>query len=1044
MKNKVLIVDDHPLTRAGIRTIIETDSSFTIIGEAEDGEQALTKVNKLQPDIVVMDITMPNLSGIEATQQLVATSPDIKIIALSIHSGEHFVKEMLNAGAVGYLLKEEAPEELLRALNRVSKGDMFLSSGVTRVALNAEENHEEDFELNILQTKLHRPPIMDDYIIRQQLVDQLENSILKPLSIISAGAGYGKSTTVSQWLEQSRFVNSWLSLDDDHNDLRTFLFYLCAAIEKTFPDSLENTKNLFSGGKLPPVKVIATTLINEIFDIKQDFILVLDDYHVIREKKIHQLLDEWLRFPPTNVHLTIITRRDPPLNIATLSNSGRITHIRMDDLSLANDEISSLFNKLLGIELNDQNIERLQDKTEGWIIGLRLISMMLKDQQNVDAILQELEGSLNSISDYLISEVLSIQPKNVQTLLMESSILNSFSAELIDAVRGTKDKGESNSVSGAELIQLMIQSNMFLIALDTEQLWYRYNHLFQQVLRTQLLQQRTTKEINKIHLKASQWFETNNYFDTAIAHAIEGGDSKRALRIIIENWEEFIEEGDWLSVEKWLTNIPKEKITKLPSLLFIRLWIIVERHRIEEIPALVAMIEENVGSFNDTEAGYLAFAKCLISYFKGEAQAALGYAEQALKLIPKKHIVFRAHTYAWWTVSMQALGQGEDAIQDARNALKNIDFPGKFIQLVQYTLHPNFVFHMGADLPSLRLGIEEFFNIPNIHYYKRGMGWYFLGSISWWSFDLEGTIRDFKYLSGHRYQIRPRLSVEAYICTALALQGLNRPDEARQVMEQGLKFDKETNNPTISSVMASGMVRLNLAQGKMKNTKGWLNATKDAKFDASMLWWVEVPAITRCRALIALGTPQKLGEALELLQRYKDYAESIFNKLRIIEIVVLQAQAHLKSGQNSEAKAALKHGLELAAPGEFIRPFIEFGEKGADLLKELKEENITPAFIEDILSEVKRQQETVSISSVPPTESKEQKANPNVFTRRELEILQCVAEGLRNQEIADRLFNSEETIKKHVYNMFKKADVKNRMRLVDKAIEMGWLKKQTD
>jgi DNA-binding NarL/FixJ family response regulator len=135
MQYKIFIVDDHPFTRAGVRSLLESNSEFNIIGEAENGLDAVEQVIQKHPDIVVMDINMPQLSGIDATRKILAKYPEIKIVALSIHKGEIFVKKMLDAGAVGYLLKDEAPEELSTAIQKVIEGNIYLSSAVTRAAL---------------------------------------------------------------------------------------------------------------------------------------------------------------------------------------------------------------------------------------------------------------------------------------------------------------------------------------------------------------------------------------------------------------------------------------------------------------------------------------------------------------------------------------------------------------------------------------------------------------------------------------------------------------------------------------------------------------------------------------------------------------------------------------------------------------------------------------------------------------------------------------------------------------------------------------------
>jgi LuxR family maltose regulon positive regulatory protein len=569
MSTKVLIVDDHPFTRAGVRAILETNKTIKVVGEAIDGIDAIKKVREIKPEIVVMDINMPNLSGIESTKEVMKVSPDVKIIALSIHSGEQFVKEMLHAGAVGYLLKDEAPEELLRAVKKVKNGEMFLSSGVTRAALS--ENKKED--INILQTKLNRPQIMGDYIVRQKIIDELENNFIKPLSVVVAGPGYGKSVTVSEWLEQSIYMNTWLSLDKEHNDFRTFMFYINASIEKIFPDAMFKTGTLLNEGTLPPFDVIFSSFINEVCNIEQDFVLVLDDFQLLRNKDVFRFFDQWLRFPPPNVHLSIITRRDPPLNINKLRNSGRMVEIRMDDLCFSDVEILELFKKLLDVELSDNVLKLLQDKTEGWVIGLRLVSMAIKDKEDIEQILQAFEDNMDSVSDYLISEVLSKQPEYIMEQLINSSVLNRFCTELIDEVIPVKNIDKKEGVIGNQLIQWLLASNMFLISLDHEQHWFRYHHLFQELLQNQLRNRRTDKEIRQIHNRAGKWFEKNDFIAEAIEHSIKAKNINQAIKIIDDHWEDTFDKDQWYLVEGWLKLIPEDVIVRSCKLLLVRLWI---------------------------------------------------------------------------------------------------------------------------------------------------------------------------------------------------------------------------------------------------------------------------------------------------------------------------------------------------------------------------------------------------------------------------------------------------------------------------------------
>jgi LuxR family maltose regulon positive regulatory protein len=136
MISKVFLVDDHALMRRGLRTLLEEEEGLRVVGEAGDGRVALEMVRNLSPDVVVMDITMPRLDGIEATRAILTESPETKVIALSIHGGKRFVENMLQAGAAGYVLKDSVPEELVDAVRTVLRGEKYLSASVTGLVVS--------------------------------------------------------------------------------------------------------------------------------------------------------------------------------------------------------------------------------------------------------------------------------------------------------------------------------------------------------------------------------------------------------------------------------------------------------------------------------------------------------------------------------------------------------------------------------------------------------------------------------------------------------------------------------------------------------------------------------------------------------------------------------------------------------------------------------------------------------------------------------------------------------------------------------------------
>ncbi len=158
-KTRILIIDDHQLFREGIKKILEFEDSFEIVGEGEDGNEAVRLVELYNPDVVIMDINMPNVNGVEATRRLIQTYPDLKVIILSIHDDENYVSHALKTGASGYLLKEMDVDALIEAVKVVADGGSYIHPKVThnlvkefrRLAENASkyqsEQEDSDYEV---------------------------------------------------------------------------------------------------------------------------------------------------------------------------------------------------------------------------------------------------------------------------------------------------------------------------------------------------------------------------------------------------------------------------------------------------------------------------------------------------------------------------------------------------------------------------------------------------------------------------------------------------------------------------------------------------------------------------------------------------------------------------------------------------------------------------------------------------------------------------------------------------------------------------------
>ncbi|MDX2448596.1 MAG: response regulator [Desulfobacterales bacterium] len=522
MATNILLVDDHSLFRKGLRLLLEEQEDFKIVGEAGNGRDAIDRLRTLSPDVVLMDISMPDFNGIDATRQILSEVPSAKVLALSMHTGKRYVEDMLQAGAAGYILKKSAPEDLANGIRTVISGEIYLSPEIAGIvvstykALLVESTSAAQLKdaLPIQRTKLYRPTFFPDLVPRSDLVDRLDELRRRPVTLVSAAAGYGKSTMAILWLEAWDGPCAWLSLDENENDLRQFINYLCAAIENVFDGACDTTRSLLQDSVLAPVSVLSRYVVNDIDKIEDPFIIVLNDFHKIRENAVYDLLDALLIHPPPNLHLMILTRRDPSLLTSILRGRGQVNEIGTEDLHFKPLETKVFLENSVGFAINGKTADAIQENLGGWPAGMRLMSQSLKYSGDLDRLLVGLKGGFPRIMDYLVTEVLSQQSPEMAKLMAATAVLDKFCAALCDALLDLDAGPDNGGINGDEFIARLQMDNLFLIPLDLEHRWFRYHHMFQQLLQDQLGKYWRPEEIAALHSRAKAWFtENDNIYD---------------------------------------------------------------------------------------------------------------------------------------------------------------------------------------------------------------------------------------------------------------------------------------------------------------------------------------------------------------------------------------------------------------------------------------------------------------------------------------------------------------------------------------------------
>ena len=1123
MKTSILLIDDHAVLRKGIRLMLKEEKDIKVVGEAGDGHTAMNMVRKLSPDIVVMDITMPDISGTEATRRILSEFPDTKVIALSIHSGKRFVENMLEAGAAGYILKESAAEELLLGIRAVMQGKAYLSPSITDIALSRyretsartttlkekigltvqehkltqllvdgntteqiapvlqistkkinsmQEQLMKKLEVNnvaelseitsqeglfegagyrgmdnktvvdnILNTKLHRPGIVRDLVPRTHLLKLLDQYQKCQLTLVSAPAGYGKSTLVSSWLETCNCANAWLSLDEGDSDLNVFLSYFLAAVRSLFTGACSNSLSLLRAPELPPLSLLASVLIDDLAGIKKPFILVLNDYGYIHNPNIDELLNRLLKHELTNLHLIILTRRDPPLSLNTLRAKGVMNEIRQSDLHFTALEISVFLEKTANISIDETSLSLLEEKTEGWAAGLRMLSILLRNRNDIDEFIREMKGDTRYIRDYLVAEVFSHQQPEVRACLLKTSILNRFCAPLVDALCAPENEGET-------FIERLEDSNMFSVPLDNQHEWFRYHHLFQDILKHTLNRRYEPDEIAALHKQVSTWFEENGMIEEAFHHTMIGSDPEVVGKLVARHRHELMNNEQWHRLGRLLDLLPHAIIENNPELLIQDAWILWNRMRLTEMVEVLDRVESLLSPMPGKSAtsreiqGEIDALRSVQYYLVPPCNGprALAHAQRAMQENPPHHSSTKGRTVMMLAMSYHLTGNLTDAFEVLSEELRQKEAQ-------RNTYHTRllitfcFIYWMEADLGNLKqtggqlreLGKE--IHLPE----SSDIGQYFLGLSHYCHNELAEAEKYLIDAVKNSNKINLFNFAHCAFVLSLTYQAQGRSDEASEIAESVVRYALDTGNTPLLQLAHAFQAELALRQGKIAEALNWTKNYKPEPFGTAHRFYI--PQLTLARILLARNTTESRQQAADFLSRLHDFYVSIHNTFCLINVQAMQAMLYNALGNEPAALEKLTKALTLAEPGGLIRNFLDFGQEMANLLSRLARQKVAIGYIGRILdafrSETVGSAQGVTDGHAVRLSSLNNEPFVEPLTNRELDILTLLTRRLSNKEVAEKLFISHETVKKHTINIYQKLCVNSRRQAVDKANELG-------
>jgi len=909
----------------------------------------------------------------------------------------------------------------------------------------------------LLASKLYFPSHRPDLVQRPHLFESLDAGLGGKLTLVSAPAGFGKTTVVSEWLRDRGHPTAWLSLDKNDNDLSRFLIYLIAALQRVDSTIGVDVQAALEGSLSPHFEILLTRLISEIEGLPGKFVIVLEDYHLIDSKPVHDVLNFLIEYLPRSIHLVITGRTDPPLPISRLRVQGEVNEVRTPKLRFTKEEVATFLNDRMGFGLSSDGIEALEARTEGWIASLKLAALSMQGRDDWPEFIAEFSGSHRYVIDYLVDEVIARQPEEVRIFLRRTSILERFCASLCECVAGVS--------MGMDIIDYLNRSNLFLIPLDDHREWYRYHHLFADFLG-QRLRESEPDRIPELHRRASQWYENKGLVDEAIQHALNAGDLDGAIRLVDQVAADLLMRREANKLLKLMDQLPPDRCRDFPLLCIWHAWALVFLGQLEAVEPILHDVENNQRKPPGVPIyGYVTTVRAYLANHQGDLLKSKNLTEQALEEMAKAapaapdriSLVFRGSAVIWLAVNHRELGNLEKAkqlcVEAAGINLKAGNFYAalaSFEQLAKLAvirgqlrqaldlyssglkLAQNWMAKGGkvqgsliaAAGPQLGLG-TVLYQLNDLagaeEHVQRSADLFELGEL-WWRMH-SYTMLAYQRQAQGEFETSTELFNKACAIEDTLIVRRSNTSDLPSLTQLGIMLSRV--RPEMAHLLTDACRRVE---------RLGVHADDEVDFSSPAGYPRELIYSDLACLLIALD---RAAEALPLLTRLLEAAITMERHGDEIRYLVRIALAHHALGNTQTALDSLNQALTLAEPQGYIRLFVDEGLPMAELLQMAISQNVVPDYASNLLAAFPTEIYAEVHSDKDLTVNQQSLIEP--LSEREIDVLHLMAEGYKYEDIAKRLVISINTVRHHNRNIFGKLNVNSRIRAIDRARELHLL-----
>lgn len=895
----------------------------------------------------------------------------------------------------------------------------------------------------MLLTKFFLPELRPNRVARSRLIERLNQSNQSPLVLVSAPAGFGKTSLVGEWVHTAGMRAAWVSLDASDNDPARFWKLVAEAMESFFPGVGENARELLSARQPPAAQVLLTALLNDLAvytgNEREDLpaCLVLDDLHQVTNASIHEGLFFLVERLPRQLHLILVGRSDPPLPLGRLRASGRLLEIRATDLRFTLAESLEFLNRVMELPLTSAQVQQLDERTEGWIAGLQLAGLAMqgwsrkRDSDNLTAFIDNFSGSDRYILDYLVEEVLSRLPEEVRTFLLKTSVLEQLCGPLCDAVTGAPPG------SGQAMLERLERENLFLIPLDNHRTWYRYHHLFTDLLRHQL-ERHAVGPGAALHRQAAAWLADQGMLPEAIVQALRGQDFATAAGWIEAYSAKAIARGEYATLKTWIEDLPEMVLYARPRLLLQYAWTLVylaDMDRYERPLAAAERLWREQG--DQTGLAEVLNFRADIAATLGEGDRAAELARQSLELLPDEDAFHRGISWMYLGSAAFLLGDTAEAHKALTTGKALCERSGNATGARQSALMLAQVYMAEGDLPTAARLLEEIqAGTGELPIYEGWMARLLLGDIrrEWNRLEeAEEMLR--RVLEGVEQSGQALYFHMGYLHLAQVLWEKGDPTGAQAAFAQHARLANHLGDPRVQQTGAVFHARQALFSGDLEAAWRWLE-DPIVEPDEPVGFINEYFHLTLVRLWIRQGDVES-RQALVLLDELEGVALSQQRMGSLIEIWLLRALALGVLQDSAGAGEALEKSLSLAQTGGYRRLYLDEGQPFFNLLARLARQPALSPKLREAISELRSFASELEFTVLESASRAVNQSLIEPLTAREIEVLRLIQAGLSNREIAGQLYLTLNTVKVHVKNIFAKLSVSNRTQAVHRAETLG-------